>query len=120
MDKDLEDRLAKINIENDMNRSLQLEMLLTSAKMIRDESLRGKSVEYRDAWWDGFHFLRKLDKEEREIKAKLFNQWEKELEKISAENIERILDHNYYPKRDALRRKVAETLRAGIQTLFKR
>ena len=42
MDKDLEDRLAKINIENDMNRSLQLEMLLTSAKMIRDESLRAK------------------------------------------------------------------------------
>lgn len=33
MDEDLEDRLAKINIENDMNRSLQLEMLLTSAKM---------------------------------------------------------------------------------------
>ena len=96
MDKDLEDRLAKINIENDMNRSLQLEMLLTSAKMIRDESLRGKSVEYGDAWWDGFHFLMKIDEEETEIRAKSYDQWKKETDKVFDEAHERIVDNNYF------------------------
>jgi hypothetical protein len=118
MYKDLDERLAKINIENDMNRSLQLEMLLTSAKMIRDELLRDKSPEYQDSWWHGFHFLIKLNEEEREIRDKSFAEWEKETDKVYDEMLERIVDKDYYQKRDALRRQVIETIRKGVQSLF--
>jgi hypothetical protein len=108
----------KIDIEREMKKSLQEEILDANAIMTLREHLQDKSKEYKDGWWAGWHFSVDYYNENDEIRRNTWKEYLEKRGKIYTSADEKLADPNYYQKRDALRRQVAAIIKQSVQKLF--
>ena len=117
MDKDIEVRLTRIRTERDMIADLQLKILEASEEIALHEMLQDKSSAYKEAWKAAWCWTDEWQAERHKIVSNIFNEYGKREQKVLDEYFSR--DYDYYRKQDALRRRVAATIREGVQTLFR-